>query len=171
MKILRVVLIVACASFHGEAAFAEDIVARMVGVWVGQGVVRPRGFDAPEKIRCKVIGKKLSDVEVRFSGRCATTSGAGAFRLFIAQDETGSLFAARVRFSGAKSALEFNGDISADKITLLQDNAVAQGDRLVLATLSLLIPKDGDIEMINDIVDLNSGEIAQSLNIKFVRRK
>jgi hypothetical protein len=171
MRILTAIAVMVCTFASPNLVLAEDIVARMVGVWVGQGTVRPRGFDAPEKIRCKVVGEKLSEVEVKFAGRCATASGTGAFRLFVAQDIGGSRFAARIRLSNAKDALDFKGSLGGDTIVLKQNEVVEQKDRKVLATITLKIPEGMDIEMTNDIVDQNSGETAQSLAIQFTRQK
>jgi len=151
-------------------ASAEQIVERMVGVWVGEGTVRPHGLDDPEKIRCKVNGELLSEVQVKFAGRCATASGAGGFRLLVAQNEAGSLFAAQVRFANSSADIDFKGDISEEKITLSQVKSIEESKRRLRSSLDLVVPQDADISLVNTVTDLDSGEQAQSLKILFVRQ-
>lgn len=153
-----------------EAARAEDMVQRFVGIWVGEGTVRPHGFDQPEKIRCKVIGERMSGVQISFAGRCATTSGAGTFRLLLAQDETGTQYAAKMQFSTGKADVEFTGRVVGDTITLLQTKALMQDNRLLLSEITLNLPPGLAITMTNTVTDQTTGEAAQSLEIRFVRQ-
>jgi hypothetical protein len=159
--------------FAVSPGFAQqnDLVGRFVGVWVGEGTVRPRGFDDPEKIRCKVKGERMADLQIRFAGRCATTSGAGAFKLRVAQDKTGQVFAAKIRLSNTEDDVEFKGPRTGEGMVLAQIEPMQQGTRLLAAEILLELPPDGDIRMTNDVTDQNSGEQAQSLDIRFVRQK
>ncbi len=151
-------------------AMAKDVVQRFLGVWVGQGLVRPNGFDALEKVRCKVKGTLTAPTQVSFVGRCATTSGATAFGLFVAQDETGLLFAAKIQISAVATEVDFKGRNEDGQIQLLQVSPVQQEDRLLTSKVTLSFPQAREMKMTDDITDLNSGETAQSLEILFVRQ-
>ncbi|NOX72642.1 MAG: hypothetical protein GXP03_03115 [Alphaproteobacteria bacterium] len=168
---LLLAIVIASASAFPSLAQESDLVGRLVGVWVGEGTVRPRGFDAPEKIRCKVKGERMADFQVRFAGRCATTSGAAAFRLRVAQDQAGQVFAAKIRLSSTEADVDFKGPRTGEGMVLAQIEPLEQGARLLASEILLMLPLNGDIRMTNDVTDQNSGEQAQSLDIRFVRQK
>ncbi len=149
----------------------SDMVGRLIGVWVGEGIVSPRGFDAPIKIRCKVKGERVADLQVKFAGRCATTSGAGAFSLRVAQDQDGQIFAAKIRLSGTGNDVDFKGRRVGEGMVLKQGEPLVQGARVLASEVTLMLPLNGDIRMTNDLTDQNSGVQAQSLKIRFVLQK
>lgn len=171
MKNLLLILILLSQFVLPEIARAEDIVQRFVGVWVGEGQVRPQGFDEVQKIRCKVTGERMSEVQISYAGRCATTTGVGTFRLLLAQDATGKRYAAKMQFSTGKADVEFKGQVAGDTITLLQTKELAQNNRVLLSEITLDLPLGKDITMTNNVTDQVSGETAQSLEIRFTRRE
>jgi hypothetical protein len=170
MKGLLICTILLAALMPPLPAVAEDFVQRFLGVWVGKGLVRPSGFGAPEKVRCKVKGTLMTPNQVSFAGRCATTSGATAFQLLVAQDETGLLFAAKIRLSAVMTEVDFKGRNEGGQIELLQVEPIEQKERLLTSKVTLSFPQVANIKMTDDITDLNSGQSAQSLEILFVRQ-
>ena len=152
-----------------QPAHAEDVLQKFIGVWVAEGWVRPHGFDAPEKIRCKVKGSRMSNLQISFAGRCATTSGARAFRLLIAQDAAGQRFAAKVKVSMSGADIEYAGIKQAKQIVLTQETPVESGPRLLVSEITLDMA-DETIGMRNLLTDQNTDKQMQSLEITFSQR-
>jgi hypothetical protein len=168
---LLLALVLAQFGVLPSLAQENDLVGRLVGVWVGEGFVRPRGFDEPETIRCKVKGVLLAELQVRFAGRCATTSGAAGFKLRVAQDQAGQMFAAKIQLSNSGNDVDFRGPRTGDSMVLGQVMPLEQGARLLASEILLMLPLNGDIRMTNDVTDQISGEQAQSLDIRFIRQQ
>ena len=142
-------------------------VARFIGSWEGEGTVRPKGFGAPEAVRCKAQGKGMNDVQVSFEGRCATASGSGNFRIFLAQDAAGERFVAKVRLTGGEKMIDFAGRALEHDIVLSQKNPVTSGKRELTAELTLSLSSEDTIGMANRLTDLISGEEAEALSVIF----
>ncbi len=170
MKTLLAAIVLLFVSHLPQVALAEDVVSGFVGEWTGNGVVRPNGFDQPEKIRCKVVGTKMSAIQISFEGQCATTSGSGSFRLLLAQDPTGQAFAATVRFSTNETEHGFSGSKAENSIILVQKTPVKTETRLVSSTITLNISDANQIEMVNLLKDLNKGTEVKSLSILYRRQ-
>jgi len=153
------------------AVQAEDITGRLVGVWIGEGVVRPNGFDAPEKIRCRMVGRAKTEQQVNLKGKCATTSGAARFKLMLAQDVTGKVFAAKGGFLRQKALLSLSGIRVGDVVTLNAKEPVQNGDRLLTTRLTLTVPLGKNFKMTNIVTDKATGERATSLALTLKRKR
>lgn len=156
-----------------QAALATPLLAGipisvLSGVWVGNGTVRPNGFDDPVVVRCKVKGELQSQVQALFEGRCATTEGAGAFRLMIAQDKNGETFAAKM--GGADAMLDFKGHAVKHTIVLDQQAPTENHGRTLTSRITLETGVDGKIAFTTEVRDVNSGQTQRAFVVQFVRR-
>ena len=154
-------------SLWGSLAMAEDVVSRFLGIWVGEGQVRPNGFDDPEKTRCKVSGAEMTPMQISFAGRCATASGAGGFRLLLAQDAEGRLFAASARLGDGGEPYAFSGRIDEGRIELRQTGE--SGPAELSSVIFLTFPDENRIGMRMRTSNSASGEHADSLDLLFRR--
>jgi hypothetical protein len=151
------------------SGFATELLSSFVGVWVGEGTVRPTGFDAPQKIRCKVQGKRMSALQISFAGRCATTSGAGAFGLLIASNKSGQNFAAKVLLSQSNAEVDFSGERADRVLTLTQIEPVRTQGRLLTSVIILRLAKDGLINFANHVTDVEKDLQEQAFSVIFRR--
>ncbi len=149
----------------------EAVTAKFVGRWVGNGVVRPGGFDPQEAIRCKVTGVQDTANQTSFAGRCATPGGAGEFRVTIAQAAAGTKLAARVRLGNRHDAVDFSGIAAAGKITLRQREPLRRGKRLLRSTIVFDFARDGSLTMTDRVTDMLSQAQATALKVRFERRQ
>ena len=170
MKHLARAALIALAATGAEADPTTGTVARLIGSWQGEGMVRPKGFDTPEPIRCKAEGKGMSDVQISFEGKCATASGSGSFRILLAQDASGERFVAKVRLTGGERLLDFRGNAAEHAIVLSQKTPLTSGAREIVAELTFLLADEGAIGMRNRLRDLASGEKAEALSLTFRKR-
>lgn len=150
---------------------AEAMITRFIGVWVGEGVTVHFGGDTPEKIRCRMIGKPVSDSQTNLEGKCVTTSGSAKFRLMIAQDATGNIFAAKAQLSTIGELVSLAGTRDGDVLTLLAKMPIVINDKQISSRLQLVIPTNKSFELSNLLTDQASGEQTQSLLITLNRKR
>ena len=150
---------------------AGNFTSRLVGVWKAEGLVRQQGFGDEEKVRCRMVGRSVDDVQVNLEGKCATSRGAAKFKLFVAQDKSGKTFAALARLSTKKELVSLAGKRVGDVVTLTAKEPLQQGSRALSSTLTLTVPQAGDIKMTNVLTDAQSGDKAQSLTLTLIRKK
>ncbi len=165
----RVFALLALLAILPGNGFAGELLSGFVGVWVGEGTVRPSGFDAPQKIRCKVKGKRMSALQISFAGRCATTSGAGAFGLLIATNGSGENYAAKVLLSLSNAEVDFSGENVGRTITLTQREPIRNRGRLLTSVITLTLENDGMIGFINQVTDIEKNQQQQALEVNFRR--
>ena len=165
---LAALLIAVATAANGDPT--TGTVARLIGSWEGEGTLRPKGFGAPETVRCRAEGRGMSDVQISFEGRCATASGAGSFRILLAQDASGARFVAKIRLTGGERMIDFSGRAEEHAIVLTQKNPLARGARELSSELTLSLPSDDTVGMANRLTDLVSGERAEALSVTFRRR-
>ena len=138
------------------------------GVWIGNGTVRPHGFDDQVAVRCKVTGELDSQHQAVFAGRCATTEGAGEFRMIIAQDAKGNTFAAKL-LSG-ENTLDFKGKAVENTILLDQQTPSESLGRMLTSRITLETGTKGVIAFTNEVRDVESGETKRAFVVEFIRR-
>lgn len=170
MKRIAGAALIALAATGAKSDPTTGTVARLIGSWEGEGMVRPKGFDTPEPIRCRADGKGMTDVQVSFEGKCATASGSGSFRIFLAQDASGERFVAKVRLTGGERMLDFRGNAAEHAIVLSQKVPVTSGAREIVAELTFSLTDDDAIGMRNRLRDLASGDEAEALSLTFRKR-
>jgi len=170
MTLGRLALLVFLALNYGAPVQALDIVSRFVGVWVGNGLVRPNGFDASVAVRCRIQGDRISATQVRFAGRCATTNGSGTFAMMIAQDSIGRVFAAKGQFAQTGGWVDFSGTGDENSIVLIQKKPLLRGDEHWLSEIALGLLSDGRISFDNNLSDISSGRKALSFSVVFRAR-
>jgi len=144
-------------------AVSGPVLTRFLGNWVGSGMVRPNGFDASEKVLCKVTGRQDSALQITISGRCATASGARAFHLRLAQNKVGDRFAAKIRLAEAAQTVDFRGRPAPLGVELTQIAPVSRGDRKLTSVFTLTFLADGALRMDNQLTDVTEKMTAQSL--------
>ena len=149
---------------------ADAMLKRLIGVWMGEGVALQFGGDLPEKIRCRMVGKPISVSQTNLEGKCVTTSGGTKFRLMIAQDASGKVFAAKVQLSNIAELVSLAGTSDGDVLTLSAKKPLAINDRQITSQLRLVIPTGNSLELSNILTDQDSGEQTQSLAITLKRK-
>jgi len=164
---LAVIVII---GFLPDLAISGPVLSRFVGNWVGSGMVRPNGFDASEKILCKVTGRQDSTLQITISGRCATASGAGVFHLSLAQNKMGDRFAAKIRLAEAAQTVDFRGRPASQGIELTQIAPVFRGDRKLTSVFMLTFLADGTLRMDNQVTNVADKMTAQSLLVMLSKR-
>jgi len=155
----------------GSAHALDSITTRLVGVWAAEGTIRPKGYDAAEKIKCRFVGRELNALQVNLEGKCATTSGTAKFRLLIAHDESGRFFAAKARFANKADYLAMVGSAKGNILTLDAKDQVLLGTRISDSSLSLVAPEKGNVTMTNTLTDAATGDQSQSLVLTLRRKK
>ncbi|NOX41325.1 MAG: hypothetical protein GXP05_12700 [Alphaproteobacteria bacterium] len=165
----RILAVLVMLATLPSGSFATELLSGFVGAWVGEGTVRPSGFDAPQKIRCKVEGKRTSPLQISFAGRCATTSGAGALGLLIATNKSGKNYAAKVLLSPSDAEVDFSGKNVGRTITLTQREPIRNRGRLLTSVITLTLENDGMIGFINQVTDIEKNQQQQALEVIFRR--
>jgi hypothetical protein len=167
MKYLIVLftLVLAASPLHADPV--TGTVAKFLGSWVGEGKVRAKGFGAEEVIRCEADGEQMNDAQISFAGRCATTGGSGAFRIFLAQDADGKVFVAKIKLSGSERMVDFAGKGIGDNIVLKQKKPLMRGEREVLSEITLALPETGEIILTDMLTDLENDEQTDALSLTF----
>lgn len=155
--------------FSASGALAENVVGQLIGNWEGAGQVRPQGFGQAQKIRCKVTGVKNSELQVTFAGRCATSAGAGKFKIAIAQDSFGRRVAAKIRFSTSPDDVEFSGEIEGSYIVMHNNNAQGLGLRSIVSEIHLDLTENNTLIMQSLVTDVVNGEQSEALLLTFQR--
>jgi len=167
-KLLAVSLFFALA--YSPPLQASDVVSRFLGVWVGEGLVRPHGFDPQVVVRCRIKGTKMNATQINFAGRCATPSGSGAFNLMIAQDPSGRVFSAKGKFAQVVDWVDFSGTGNKNAVVLKQKKPISQGNFRWMSEITLTFQSDGVILFYNNLSDKKSGKQTLSFSVSFHRR-
>lgn len=172
MKPFLALLMASLVALAPAASFAASSgpLAKFIGNWVGDGMVRPRGFDLQRVIRCKVTGRQDQANQISFAGRCATPEGAGRFQVLIASDKTGKRLAATARFATSRQQIDFSGKAQAQTIILRQTAPITRGGRKLVSTMRFTFANDGRLTMTNRVSDLQNGAQALSLIVRFKRQ-
>jgi hypothetical protein len=117
MRRLAIVTVLLCVA--GNAAAADDgMLKRMVGDWIGQGIVRLKADEAPQRLYCKLTGAlDPGGRSLRQSGRCALPDLSVAVEAVIEAIGPG-----RYRGSGGRRgnppAATFSGVVKGDQFVL-----------------------------------------------------
>ncbi len=168
---MRVAILALSAILIAAPLHAAGLLPSFLGHWTGDGYLKPPRSDSRQKIRCKVEGHEMSDMQISFAGRCATTSGAGGFRLLIASDASGRNFAARASLANREGQVAYAGRAEENTIALVQSEPLIERGRTLTSTLRLTVVDGGDILLENPIVDLADNAVVQELSIRFVRQE
>jgi hypothetical protein len=140
MRRLAMVTILVCAA--GSAAAADDgMLKRMVGDWIGQGMVRLKADEEPQRLYCKITGALAPDGRsLRESGRCALPELSVAIEAVVEAVGSG-----RYRGSGGRRgnppAATFSGSAKSDRLVLIADTD--DGEEKNKATATVEVGDDG----------------------------
>ncbi len=150
-----------------QPSFADDLPTLFEGRWTGNGTIRPEGFDRPEKARCKVAGTPTAGGATRFSGRCATVSGAGAFRMDIRRVPGTERYAVEAQLPDQVQAVRMNGRANGKTMTFSLLKPLKMNGRTVSGQISMIFSGDDSMVMTQTVRDVATGERAEAVSMTF----
>ncbi|MCR9139656.1 MAG: hypothetical protein NXI27_26925 [Alphaproteobacteria bacterium] len=171
MARLRAIAIAAVASMVvAPVSIAGDLSELFEGRWTGNGTIRPQGFNPPEKARCKVVGTALVGGGTRFSGRCATVSGSGTFKMTIRLVPGTERYDVEAQLPHIVQTVRMRGSARGRVLTFTLRNPLKQDGRTVTAGIGIRFPDDGSMKMTQTVRDISTGERAQAVSMVFEKQ-
>lgn len=149
---------------------ADDLSDLFEGQWTGNGTIRPNGFDAPEKARCKVAGTRLASGAARFAGRCATVSGSGAFGMTIRLVPGTGRYEGEARLPDLVQPVRLNGTARGRTLTLTMAKPLKQDGRTVTGRIEIRFSGGNSMNMMQTARDVATGERARAVSMVFEKR-
>jgi hypothetical protein len=171
MKLPHFLILAAGLVVSAEMAAADVFIHRLIGVFVGEGTIRPQGFDDAVKVKCRLVGKPHDDLQVNLEGKCVTASGAGKVRFLIAQDQSGTKFAAKAGFASQKEMVALNGRRSGENLVFLTKAPFEASGRLVSSEIIFALAGEPEFDLSNTLTDRATGEVSQVLSLKVKRKR
>ena len=171
MKLPQFLILAAGLALSTEMAAADVFIHRLIGVFVGEGTIRPQGFDDAVKVKCRLVGKSRDDLQVNLEGKCVTASGAGKVRFLIAQDQSGSKFAAKAGFASQKEMVALNGRRSGENIVFMTNAPFEASGRMVSSEIAFALVGETEFDLLNTMTDQTTGEVSQVLSLKVKRKR
>jgi hypothetical protein len=157
-------------SLPASPAIADDLSVLFHGKWTGNGTMRPKVFNALEKTRCKVAGAKTSSGKTRFSGRCATVSGSGAFKMEIHKVPGTERYEAEVQLPNVVQPVRLRGVARGRTLTFTLVKPFKQDGRTITTSISTSFPDDDTMIMSETATDAATGEKSDAIAMEFKRR-
>jgi len=156
--------------FGVQPCFADDLTDLFEGQWTGNGTIRPNGFDAPEKARCKVAGTRLASGAARFAGRCATVSGSGAIGMTIRRVPGTERYEVEARLPDLVQPVRLRGTARGRTLTFSILKPLKQSGRTVTGRIKIRFDGANSMNMTQTARDVATGERARAVSMVFEKR-
>jgi hypothetical protein len=133
----RLMIGLALLCFANTAAADDLLLKRLVGEWIGRGMVQLNAAAEPERLYCKITNALSPDgASLHQTGRCALPTNSVAV-----QAELQALGAGRYSGSanrrGAPAAATFSGTARANQIVLTAETTASKTKATATATIDL----------------------------------
>lgn len=152
------------------ASIAGDLSGLFEGRWTGNGTIRPQSFNQPEKARCKVVGTALPSGATRFSGRCATVGGSGAFKMTIRQVPGTERYDVEAQMPDIVQPVRMRGSAQDRTLTLTLRRPLKRDGRTVTARIDIDFPDEGTMNMTQTVTDVSTNERVRAVSMVFEKR-
>lgn len=156
--------------FGVQPCVADDLTDLFEGQWTGNGTIRPNGFDAPEKARCKVAGSRKPGGATVFSGRCATVNGSGTFAMTIRRVPGTERYEVEARLPDLVQPVRMRGTKQGRSMRFSLLNPVKQDRRMVTGRIDIVFSGHAAMAMTQTAIDVSTGERVKAVSMVFERR-
>lgn len=170
-RLKRIAIVAAALMAVSGPSLADDLSGLFEGKWTGNGTISPRNFDPPEKARCKVVGTRTAGGTTRFSGRCATVSGSGAFKMNIRLVPGTDRYEVEAQLPDFVQPVRMRGRARGKTMILALMKPLKQGGRTVTGKIEIIFSNDDSIRMTQTATDVSTGERAEAISMIFEKRR
>jgi hypothetical protein len=170
LKLAALGLLLALGTTSALAA-DDDLLSRLQGEWIGQGLVKIGPGSRPERVYCKIANKLVDGGNAMVQkGRCAVDTNSGSLKIKIVAVGDG-------RYEGTLNGPHTVGPAtlaghSADGRIVLAAEYVDRFSRRPTLSIISLIGGDGDLyQLTSDTLNPASGQHYQAADIIFKPHK